>query len=845
MRTLTLISGQWMPSRLRFGLLFLLPLILLGPGILGGKRFLPLPPITQEPLASESPEASQRAARDSHRVATDRIFPILTDELEIRDQLSRGTLPTWNPKAGLGSPLAAGSLVNPWYPLSWPFLFLDPTRASALRAILSMVLAGLGMMMFLEGRGLKFTAAFLAALAFQSSGFLVANLHYLSKVDALLWAPWCLWGVDLIYRGRKNAGLILAFALGLSGLAGFPPIFAFVVILTLAWILARTLECMRKADELDSWYRSLRSSLSFGTLGLCLGAVHLLPMAETVQFSSRGPQEAHHIQAQSLPTGALASTLLPTAFGAPSDPHPAVEDAGTWFWTEVPDARKDLLPNRLEWHLFAGLTALSLALGAILCEPRRSLFPLGLLLFTWGFVFDWPGMSFLYGLPGTNLGSPARAAGLGAIAIAWLAALGFDAILTGRRPARVGTLLGAMLGGAFGLWLWLRVDGETFGQEMAEHLLSQVHPQLQGLADAVKQTSALSAERLSNGGLRLMVLSVGVALLAYFAGRLTVRGGGVAGCLLLLIEGTLAALPQAGSTDLGGQPVFPPSEALAAVAEVAGDGRVLRIDGSPSGVGEVIRLARPNMLSAYGVKDLTPYQALPSGALRDLWQALDPGGLFRTGISRLSDPALLDRPILDMMDVRCVLSTRELQHPRLVERYRSGEFFVYERTGALGPVRVVARIQEGGPDDLADLVGPGHRPDIFAYGYRKNEPLGGTRFWPGTCQVARPAADRIDVRVSDTSGGFLVVHEGWMPDWKATVDGEDVDVLRLDHVFLGVKVPAGDSLVRLKYEPWSLRLGAFTTLGALLLTLLMTRGRHFRVRARDQALQDHASANPR
>ncbi len=845
MRTLTLISGQWMPSRLRYPLLLLLPLILLAPGLLRGEVFLPQPPITQEPLASEYPDAAWQATDGSHRVATDRNFPILTDELEIQRQVQSGTLPTWNPNAGIGTPLAAGSMANPWYPLRWPFFFMDPAKASVWRAMLSMVLAGLGMLMFLEGRGLKFTAAFLAAVTFQSSGFVVANLHYLSKVDALLWAPWCLWGVDLIYRGRKNAGLILAASLGLSGLSGFPPVFAFVLIMTLAWILVRALESMGKPDELDGWSRSLKSSLTFATLGLCLAAVHLVPMAEAAQFSARGAQEARAIQAQSLPNGALASTLLPMAFGHPTDAHPAVEEAGTWFWTEAPDPEKDLAPNRLEWQLFAGLTALCLALGAVFSEPRRSLFPLGLLLLTWGFVFDWPGMSFLYGLPGANLGSPARAAGLGAIAIAWLAAQGFDSLLTGRRAARVGTLLGAVLGGVFGLWLWLRVDPETWGTEISEHLLTQVHPQLSGLAEAVQQTSYASAERLAQGGLRLMCLSFGVALLSYFAGRLTVRGGGVAGCLLLLFEGSLAGMPQTTFTDLGELDVFPPSQTIAAIAEVAGEGRVLRVDESPSGVGEVIRLARPNMLNAYGVRDLTPYQALPSGAMRDVWSALDPQGLYRTGVSRLSDPGLLDRPILDMLNVSCVLATHEVDHPRLTERFRTEQFIVYARAGALGPVRIIPRIVLGEPSDLQKLVSSEHLPGIFAYGPQSIAPLGGTEFVPGTWKVVRPSASRIDVMVAGTSGGFLVFHEGWMPDWKATIDGQDTQVLRLDHIFLGIQLPAGDSIVRIKYEPWSLRLGAFTSIGALLLTFLLTRGRHFRVRARDQALVDHASANPR
>ena len=113
-------------------------------------------------------------------------------------------------------------------------------------------------------------------------------------------------------------------------------------------------------------------------------------------------------------------------------------------------------------------------------------------------------------------------------------------------------------------------------------------------------------------------------------------------------------------------------------------------------------------------------------------------------------------------------------------------------------MRIIPRIVQGEPKHLANLVGADHKPEIFAYGSRDRAPLGGTDFHPGTFNAVRPSASRIDVHVQGTSGGFLVFHEAWMPDWKATIDGEDVFVLRLDHLFLGVELPAGDSIVRLK-----------------------------------------------
>lgn len=836
MNTLTLISGQWMPSRLRFPLLFLLPLLLLAPALTGDARFLPLAPVTQQPLASEFPLEAAAAEVDANRVATDRYFPLMSDELEVRRQLADGTLPTWDPRQGLGGPLAGGSLSTPWNPLRWPFLVLAPEVASGWHALLTLVLGGLGMLLFLEGRGLKFTAAFLGVLAFQASGYLVANLHYVMKVDALVWAPWCLWGVDLLFRGRRNAGLMITAGLGLSALAGFPPVFLFVAALCLAWILVRALEAIRVQAETPFWKRSLGTALLFFGLGLCGGGAQLLPMAEAAAHSTRGPEEPAAIAAQSLPAAALATSVLPTLFGLPTDARPASSDPITWWLLGVEDVERGLAANRLEWNLFAGITVLAFVASALLSRPRQALFPLAALACAWGLAFDIPGLQFLYGLPGTNLGHPARAAAIGALALAWLAALGFDALLEGWRSARLGALGVAFAGLVLGLGLWFVVEPSSFSEHLDATLPERFGVDLETVRGFFSPADAeQAAARVADAGLTLALFSALLLLIAYFAGRLTVRGGGVAICLLLVVEATVAGQPHTTPAYPGALPVFPASEAMDAIAATAGDGRLVRIDNSPSGVGDVLRLARPNLPSVYGVADLTPYVAFPSKRLAELWRELDADGLYRGAPARITDPALLERPLFDALRVRCVLATQPLDSPFLAQRYAADEFYVYERTGALEVARVVPQLVPEDEGTLARLAAPDHDFAAAAFGPRAASPYDESPFEAGTLQLRRPSASRVDIGVVGTSGGFLVVHEGWMPGWKATVNGRDAEVLRLDHVYFGVQVPPGNSTVRLKYEPWSLRIGTLLSLIGLSGALLLTRWRHGRPRPEAQA----------
>ncbi len=63
---------------------------------------------------------------------------------------------------------------------------------------------------------------------------------------------------------------------------------------------------------------------------------------------------------------------------------------------------------------------------------------------------------------------------------------------------------------------------------------------------------------------------------------------------------------------------------------------------------------------------------------------------------------------------------------------------------------------------------------------------------------------------------MLVLSDNWYPGWKATVDGRDADVERVDYLFRGVRLGAGTHTVEFRYEPLSFRIGWIVSLIALL-----------------------------
>ena len=62
--------------------------------------------------------------------------------------------------------------------------------------------------------------------------------------------------------------------------------------------------------------------------------------------------------------------------------------------------------------------------------------------------------------------------------------------------------------------------------------------------------------------------------------------------------------------------------------------------------------------------------------------------------------------------------------------------------------------------------------------------------------------------------------ETFYPGWRATVDDAPARILRADHAFRGVRLDPGRHVVRFRYLPRSLLLGAAISLAATVVAVL-------------------------
>lgn len=92
--------------------------------------------------------------------------------------------------------------------------------------------------------------------------------------------------------------------------------------------------------------------------------------------------------------------------------------------------------------------------------------------------------------------------------------------------------------------------------------------------------------------------------------------------------------------------------------------------------------------------------------------------------------------------------------------------------------------------------------------------------------IVRDDPTLVEVEAELEAPGLLVLADSYFPGWRATLDGEPVEIRPANHLFRGVLLPAGRHRVRFEYRPRWLALGiAASGVGAVVLLMLGWRGR--------------------
>lgn len=198
-----------------------------------------------------------------------------------RERFWQGEVPLWNPLADCGLPFLAQWNTMVLYPGSLFYLLLPLTWSLAVFCLLHQFIGGMGAYLLAERWTGNRLAAAVAGTAFAFNGLTLNSLMWTNNSVALGWMPWVVLTASAAWRegGRKIA--IAAPVGALQMLSGGPEI------ISTTWVVTTLLLLVECPGNLPGFRRQLTRFIFLVVLVASLSAAQLLPFLELMFRSHR------------------------------------------------------------------------------------------------------------------------------------------------------------------------------------------------------------------------------------------------------------------------------------------------------------------------------------------------------------------------------------------------------------------------------------------------------------------------------------------------------------------------------------------------------------------------------
>ncbi|MGQ9625576.1 MAG: oligosaccharide flippase family protein [Anaerolineae bacterium] len=224
--------------------------------------------------------------------------------------------------------------------------------------------------------------------------------------------------------------------------------------------------------------------------------------------------------------------------------------------------------------------------------------------------------------------------------------------------------------------------------------------------------------------------------------------------------------------------------------------------------------------------------------------------LLYNRIAPFSELDSLDSPLLDLLNVKYVLTTRHIPNPGYKLVY-DGEIKVYQNEDYLPRAFIVPRadVIEDAAQRAAALKAFDPRQLVIL----ENGEWGienGKSIQPPTSNlqplITNYAINEVIISATLPYSGWLVLADSFFPGWKAYdqqagKEEQEIPVYRADGNFRAVYLGPGEHLVRFKYTPMSFKVGLYTSFMAGVVLLLLFAywlwGRYYRESEEDSTIK--------
>lgn len=655
------------------------------------------------------------------------------------DAWKQGQLPAWNAFSFSGTSLSGNIQAAVFYPLNVLFFMFSFPVAWTVLIVLQPFAAGLFLYFFLRNRSIDPAAALIGALSWAFGGFSIAWMTWGTIVHTALWIPLALLAIEKIRQGNRQWWAVVCIASSMMVFAGHMQIALYGLLFV----------CVYACIRLRAVLQATRAMVpAVALIWLSVTAIQWIPFAQALLSSERMSSSHWQTPGFFLPWVHLVQFIAPDFFGNPA----TLNYWGTWNWGELVG--------------YIGVVPLLFAAVALVYKRKETGVWIGTLLIS--LLFALPtgvsSLPYIFGIPLWSALQPTRLMVLIDLSLSVLVAYGVHAFLKEKHNvARVSLAIGGVLA-----LCWA---------------VSQFGITTHASADVVQQF-LVSRRNLIVPSILWLVGSIFLFVGMRWTGMRRIA-------LVVLVGVTVVDLLRFGWKFTPFTPAsyfFPKTAVITFLQEQPKPFRVVSTDP---------RVLAANTASYFGIEMIDGYDPLYSARYARFFavgnaQNADIQAPF--GVNRMLATEQVDSAYWPLLNVTFVVTLQELDRPFLAKVFQEGETRVYKHTLARPRVELAQKIEVADEETILQRLLTPTSTAVFV-----------ESAIPGVSDMPLEPEDRVilqsytptsmHIAVQATQARLLVLRSICDGGWEARIDGVVSPMVRVDYLFCGVPVEAGDHRV--------------------------------------------------
>ena len=209
--------------------------------------------------------------------------------------------------------------------------------------------------------------------------------------------------------------------------------------------------------------------------------------------------------------------------------------------------------------------------------------------------------------------------------------------------------------------------------------------------------------------------------------------------------------------------------------------------------------------------DVRGYDSIIPRQFTDYMATIEPqNGLPFNRVQPIGSATALESPLLDALAVRYVISAEAITSPKFQSVWQGEGITIYENLAAAPRAYVLPRAAEvHAPDALAALREFDPRRFVIIESSASTAPPQPGELLPATITSATNNQVVVDAAADEPS--WLILSDSYFPGWRAYTrpagsgeeDEQEVEIVRVNGNFRGVRLEPGQWTVRFRYSPVS------------------------------------------